>query len=281
MSSDTEGLTELEISSGCCWSLLYRGSDDFDEDADRENPTKNSAKRCVRADRLSKGAKLIASLNDTARIQRRLIYQLLLENSESAMNRYLLKEGVPAIYRPLVTSDACIETLVRGIFYKVCHVPQSVDLDREIAALSHSLRENSQHLIAYERVGIIQHFIHNKVEEAFGNQSLLPVGYMRNLLSVARLHLSLHDLLSKDEDHVLLLDELSATRALVEYFSPTETKLPSGKTYFPRWRVRHLRPLSHFYPELLRQKVVDLRNLDLGMSPQRFAELALNIYATK
>lgn len=267
--------------------MLESDSDEFDEYVDKARPTRNSAKNgvrdeeVIRADRLTKGARLIAGLTDATQIQRRLIYRLLLENSESAMSRYLFKEGVPAIYRSLVTSDDCIETLVRGILYKVCRIPRSADLDMEIAALSNSSRKDSQHLIAYERVGLIQLFVHNKVEAAFGNQSLLPVRHMRNLLSVARLHLSLHDLLSKDEDHVLLLDELSSARALVEYLSPTESILPSGKSFFPRWRVRHLRPLSHFYPMLLRQKVVDLRNLDLCMSPQRYTELALNIYATK
>ena len=141
MSSDTEGLTELEISSGCRWSMLDSDSDEFDGYLDKARPKRNSANNGVRdeavigADRLAKGARFIAGLTDTTQIQRRLIYQLLLENSESAMSRYLFKEDVPAIYQALVTSDDCIETLVRGILYKVCRIPRSVDLDMEIAAL--------------------------------------------------------------------------------------------------------------------------------------------------
>ena len=280
---DIEGLTETEIACGCRWSLLDWDGQEPDLRRDKAASVRKviSEEEAIRSDRLSKGAKLIAGLNGATQIQRRLIYQLMLENSEDAINRYLKKEGVPAIYQPLVTLDDCIETLIRGIFYKVCRMRRSADLDREIKALNNSLRENSQHLIAYERVGLIQHFIHRKVEKAFGNQSSLPVHHMRNLLSVARLHLSLHDLVSKDEAHALLLDDLSSARAAIEYFTPTETILPEGKTYYPRWRVRHLRPLSYFYQQFWRQRILDIKKLDLCMDPQRYAELALNIYATK
>jgi len=282
-------LTELELRSGV-YEIMFSTcddgpEDDFDKASLALKPARNHAKEGdeARGDRLKNGAKLIAGLADTMQIRRRLTYKLLLENSDAAMERYLWKEGVPASYRSLVISDDCIGTLVRGMFYKVCRMRRSAELDQEIIALCDSVRKNPQHLIAYDRVGLIQRFVHGKVDAKFGEgaKSRLPIKHMRNLLSVARLHLSLHDLHSMDEDHILHLDELSTARAHVEYVSPKVPELPSGKSFFPRWRVRHFRPLSYFYEKSLRQKVIDLRGIDLCMDCRIYADMALNIYAAK
>ena len=69
--------------------------------------------------------------------------------------------------------------------------------------------------------------------------------------------------------------------ANLEYFLPKETALPAGKIFFPKWRVRHLRPLSHFYMESIRKKITELEILSGNLSLEIYANEALKIYASE
>lgn len=293
MSSDTDSLrsflTETEIEAG------ITSLDQFDDDAESGDeddggsftnpPREKSEKRagCISAERVKIGAKLIGGLDCVKKIKRRLTNKLLQENTDYAIDRYLRREGVPAVYWNVVSSNDCIETLIFGILYKVCGMSSSMALNGEIAELCVSLKRNSARSIAYDRVGLIQRFVHSKVDSHFGEgaQSRLPVKHMRNLLSVARLHLNLHDINSGDEDYLLYMDGLSTAMSNLEYFLPKETALPEGKTLFPKWRVRHLRPLSHFYRESIREKITDLEALSGDISLSMYAAEALKIYASE
>lgn len=279
--------TELEISSGV-HRIFFRSQadDDLDDDdiAPQRKPARNSERidDGIDAERLKNGAKLIAGLDSAVLIKRRLIQKLMRDNIDYAIGRYLRKEGVPPIYSNIVDSKNCIETLISGILYKVCGMSSNMALNNEIAELCASLKENSARSVAYDRVGLIQRFVHDRVDGHFGvgAAARLPVKHMRNLLSVARLHLNLHDINSRDESYALYMDGLSTAMSNFEYFSPKETALPAGKTFFPKWRVRHLRPLSHFYQKTIRQKLSELDTLDDLMPAPRYAAEALQIYAT-
>ena len=292
MSSDSFDLrgclTELEISSGVGEILFGTGRDDDLDDGNgslAKGPTKNSKELGggVSAERLKSGAKLIASLDSVKQIKRRLTHKLVRENTDYAIGRYLRTEGVPAVYWDVVNSQDCIETLIRGIFYKVCRMSSSMALNSEIAELCDQLKKNTALATAYDRVGLIQRFVHSKVDNHFGEgaHSRLSVKHMRNLLSVARLHLNLHDINSIDEQYFLHMDRLSMAIANLEYFLPKETALPAGKLFFPKWRVRHLRPLTYFYEESIRKKLTELEALRGGLSLKRFADEALKIYASE
>ncbi|CAG9165234.1 hypothetical protein LMG23992_00378 [Cupriavidus laharis] len=232
---------------------------------------------------LKDAAKQIAGLDDKRIIRQRLVYKLMRDATDRAISRYFQCEGIPWDYRSIVESADCLETLIKGIFYKVCKIRRSEMLDEEVVALCEMHRRNDSLSIVYERVGQIQKFIHEKVDQFCGNgaRDALPVKHMRNLLAAARLHLHICDINTKDASYSVYLDELSKLVSEFEYFNPHIPELPAGKQVIPRWRVRHMKPLSHFYDKSTRRKLAELQALDEGLTADAFARAALEICAKK
>ena len=64
-----------------------------------------------------------------------------------------------------------------------------------------------------------------------------------------------------------------------EYFNPRVTELREGQHFIPRWRVRHIKPLSYFYTKSKRLKIARIYNLDEQLPLEEYSQAALEIYA--
>jgi hypothetical protein len=194
----------------------------------------------------------------------------------------LRRERIPAPYHALIRLDNCIAILVRGIFYKVATLPRTVALDAEIARLCASLKANEEMLIAYERVGVFQRFVHEKLHLHGdpGTVQRVRVEPMRCLLSAVRLHLNLVDLEARDPGYAVYMNEVSSARASLEYLSPSPPPIAvEGKRVYPRWRVRHLRPLSYFYRRKAQRRLSALLTLDIELAFDAYVEAACRAFA--
>lgn len=106
--------------------------------------------------------------------------------------------------------------------------------------------------IAYRRVGYIQSFIHGMAYDVLGSNGLqsLDKEATRKLLSLARLRYSVDELrFNGFSDISNLLRSYSEARdaiAVVDGYNRT-----SGK-FIRSWSLRHLRPLTDFFPYALR-----------------------------
>lgn len=240
-----------------------------------------SSREVRRASLLKEVAKLIAGLENKKQIKQRLICRVMRDNVDWAISRYFEYEAIPFDYLKIVRSGDCIETLIKGIFYKVCKIRRSDLLDIEVSELCEALKKNNSLSIVYDRVGIIQKFVHGKVDKFCGEgaHDLLPVKHMRNLLSVARLHLNISDIQSKDENYAVYMDSLSKLASDFEYFHPSNPTLLPGKRIIPKWRVRHLKPLSHFYRINACETIAELQGLSEKLPLEVFATKAFEIYA--
>ena len=78
----------------------------------------------------------------------------------------------------------------------------------------------------------------------------------------------------------IYMNELSTSTANYEYFNPRATEVQLGKQFIPRWRVRHIKPLSYFYSRRNRQKISDIYNIDEALPLETYSQAALEIYAT-
>ena len=204
------------------------------------------------------------------------------EETEAVIASYFLRERIPDPYHALIRLDDCMEILVRGIFYKVASLQRKAALDAEIARLCASLKANEEKLIAYERVGILQRFVHEKLRlhGDAGTVMRVRVEPMRCLLSMARLYLNLVDLRASDPGYALYINEVSSARASLEYLSPSPPPLAvEGKQVYPRWRVRHLRPLSYFYRRKARRRLSALLKLDIELELDEYIEAACTGFA--
>ncbi|MEJ8858634.1 hypothetical protein WKW79_28955 [Variovorax robiniae] len=284
--------TEIEhVGLGLARAILFGDYDGTDEDEERFDHAPPSAspiagaivsRPAVNAARLKEAARLVAGLTVKSSVRAKLVYHLMREETDSAIASYLQRERIPAAYHALIRLVDCIEILVRGIFYKVAALPRKVALDAEVARLCASLKANEEKLIVYDRVGVLQRFVHEKLR-LHGDDGIVErvrVEPMRCLLSVARLHLNLVDLEARDPGYAIYLNEVSSARASLEYLSPSPPPLAVvGKHVYTRWRVRHLRPLSYFYRRRGRGRLSVLLTLDIELAFDAYVEAACRGFA--
>jgi len=285
--------TELNyVGLGLARDILFGDYDGLDDDEESFGDDASSSASpivpaapsppAVDAARLKEAARIIAGLRVKSAVRAKLVRHLMREETDAAIASYLQRERIPIAYHAIVRLDDCIEILVRGIFYKVAALPRKAALDTEVARLCASLKANEEKLIAYERVGVLQRFVHEKLRlhGDAGTVGRVGVAPMRCLLSVARLHLNLLDLRARDAGYALYMNEVSNARASLEYLSPSPPPLSvEGKRVYPRWRVRHLRPLSYFYRRKARRRLSALLTLDIEMAFDAFVEAACRGFA--
>ncbi len=281
--------TEIEhVGLGLARAILFGGNDDeesFDDDAPPAVAPIAPAlpsRRAVDAARLKEAARIVAGLTVKSAVRAKLVHRLMREETDAAITSYLRRERIPIAYHALVRLDDCIEILVRGIFYKVAALPRKAALDAEVARLCASLKANEEKLIVYERVGVLQRFVHEKLRlhGNAGTGDRIRVEPMRCLLSVARLHLNLVDLEARDAGYAIYMNEASSARASLEYLSPSvPPPAVEGKRVYPRWRVRHLRPLSYFYRRKARRRLSALLALDIELAFDAYVEAACRGFA--
>jgi hypothetical protein len=283
--------TEIEhVGLGLARAILF-GDDDYDDEepVDDDAPPGASpiapappSPHAVDAARLKEAARIVAGLTVKSAVRAKLVHHLMREETDAAIAWYLRCERIPVAYHALIRLDDCIEILVRGILYKVAALPRKAALDAEVARLCAALKANEEKLIVYERVGVLQRFVHEKLRlhGDAGTGKRVRVEPMRCLLSVARLHLNLVDLEARDAGYAIYMNEASSARASLEYLSPSPPPpAVEGKRVYPRWRVRHLRPLSYFYRPKARRRLSALLALDIELAFDAYVEAACRGFA--
>jgi hypothetical protein len=231
--------------------------------------------------RFKEGAKLVAGISGNRTIKLALIHKVHQDSLDYAIVRYMTKEALPKYYAAILKSPNCIDSLVEGILYKICKIQPARNLTEQIGNLSTSLRSNPGRLTAYDRVTQIQQFIHRTVDQYLwaGAAGSIPVEPMKNALSAARLHLSILDVIDRRPGYVAHIDSLSSAILQLEYDEPRPSTAPLGKRSWPKWRVRHLQPLSYYFKQGRRTLLQALNNQDENVPPDQFVYDALILYA--
>lgn len=289
MSFDTwndGGLTPEEHEAGV-WSLLYgksRGYLDDEEDEDFDDKSAKVKKETMaleHSERYKRAVKLVGALSSNRDIKLELLRAVHHDSLRAAIGRYMAKEQLPKEYAALVERPECIQKLVEGIFYRVCKLKTDQALTDQIIVLSNAMRNNLNQLTAYDRVGLIQQFIHQHVDQnmGLGAARAIPVVPMKNALSAARLHLGVADLLHGSPAYILFMNSLSSAAMQHEYDEPRSSTASYGKRSWPRWRVRHMQPLSYFFQPTQRRLLLALEELNESLEKDQFMEKILQLYA--
>jgi len=291
---DDGGLTPLERATGL-WDIMY-GNDDGEcscgeceecvwrhhNDAAKQKIKLNERKTVLEnSARFKVAAKLVAGISGNREIKFALIQKVHHDSMDSAIVQYMANEALPAYYAAILKSPNCIGSLVEGVLYRVCKLKASQTLTEQIGSLSGSMRSNQSRITVYDRVTLMQQFIHQTVDHYLGVGAArsIPVPPMKNALSAARLHLGIFDVSDRRPGYVVYLDSLSAAALQLEYDEPRQSTAPFGKRSWPRWRVRHLRPLSYYFPQKRRALLQVLRSLDESTPAEQFVNKALLLYA--
>lgn len=281
------GLTPLERAAGL-WGIMY-GRDNGDCscgeceecEARQSASTAKRTKELENSSRFKVAVKLIAGISGNREIKLTLIQKVHRDGLDSAIVRYMAKEALPEYYAAILKSPNCIDRLVEGVLYRVCKLKASQTLTEQIGSLGSLMRSNPSRFTAYDRVTLMQQFIHQTVDRSLGVGAArsIPVPPMRYALSAARLHLGIYDVIDRRPGYVAYIESLSTATLQLEYDEPRQSTAPFGKQSWPRWRVRHLRPLSYYFPAERRALLQALRSLDEGTPADQFVNKALLLYA--
>lgn len=280
---DNNGLTPLERAAGV-GGLLSGGSrchyDQWECDLDHAHEPDERKKKIENSEKFKTAAKLVAGLNSNREIKLALIHKVYHDSLQSAIVRFMTKEKLPGYYASILKSSECIDRLVEGILYKVCKIEPTNTLADQIGNLSSSLRKNASRLTAYDRVTHVQQFIHCTVDQRFGVGAArsIPVVPMKNALCAARLHFNISDVIDRQPSYIEYIDTVSNASLQIEYDDPRPSTALSGKRSWPRWRVRHLRTLSYYFPQYHRATIQALKNLDENTPSEEFIHNAVLLY---
>lgn len=276
---DNTCLTPLERAAGVGFLLNGGSQCDVDQGGidffayDREI-------KFIDSEKFKAAAKLVAGLNSNREIKLALIHKVYHDSLQSAIVRFMTKEKLPGYYASILKSSECIDKLVEGILYKVCKIEPTNTLADQIDNLSSSLRKNSSRLTAYDRVTHVQQFIHCAVDQRFGEGAArsIPVVPMKNALCAARLHFNISDVIDHQPSYIEYIDTVSNASLQIEYDDPRPSTALSGKRSWPRWRVRHLRTLSYYFPTYHRATIQALKKLNDNVSSEKFIRNAVLLY---
>ncbi|MGV7209337.1 hypothetical protein ACLB1G_15940 [Oxalobacteraceae bacterium A2-2] len=281
------GLTPLERAAGL-WRIIYGRNNGECSCGVCEQCWKlldakitQKKKELESSARFKDAAKIVAGLSGNRETKLALLQRMHQESLDSAIVRYMAEEMLPDYYASILKSPNCIAKLMEGVIYKICKIRPEQSLTEQIGNLSSVLRRNPDGLTAYDRVTKIQRFIHFTVDQhlGMGAAQTIPIKPMKNALSAARLHLSILDVLDHRPGYVAYIDALSNAVMQLEYNEPRLSSAPIGKRSWPRWRVRHYRPLSYYFPQKRRAILEALKNLDEGCPWDEFVYEALLLYA--
>lgn len=289
-SNEIRGMfTENEISAGIVG--IYNGNyDDEDPGQTHQKSEKLEIERNrVRNSRKTLAIKAIAGAQTWVEIRQRIIKLLHRDQLEYAIARYAHHEALPLYHTAICKEIKCLEILIKGMLGKICGIELTSKLVTEIDKLCSNIRSNESKEIVYTRVSKIQRFIHQKNNLVYGENAhlTLPVHHMRNLLSTSRLHLSIVDIETKDNEYLEKIRALTAQAVNLEdcdagnrvksniYWENTL----SSKNYYPKWRVRHLRSIEHYFQKNVRDAVTVIESLDDDKPLSITRDNAVRIYS--
>lgn len=200
-------------------------------------------------------------------------------NIKAMVTRYAYRENLNNGYVWVAESDGGLYFLISNLFKKI-NIILCDDVKKSINNLIKNLYENDNENIVYNRVGLIQAFIHSEFVRCYDSSALEKVDNetMRSFLSACRLHLYLYDLKHKSEEYNLKQIELTQLAYNYEMSKVDKIKvLPSGKKFFPRWKAQHMKHLFYFNYSSRRTDFKILDAIDKTLSKREFLENVIEI----
>lgn len=260
--SDDDGWTEHEIAIGLP-SMMARGywpGDDPDDGNDISEVNSSSANQLSYAAiafqmELSKA---IYPLRNKTDVQTKTVRKLLQYGSNIAVWRYGQAESLPRRYQLLTRNVECITFLLHDFFLRVEKIALTLELNNRITFIVNELKKKDESKIAYQRIGELRQFICCEVDLAkgIGQSSLCDREEMRLLLSTARLHLCLNELLKHHTFDITSLQKRYISAVAIEAALPSSNPR-TGKKNIYRWRLRHFRSLLYYFPLEIRKVIMD------------------------
>ncbi|MFA0553875.1 hypothetical protein AB4538_23850 [Vibrio lentus] len=185
-------------------------------------------------------------------------FGILTSNLPYMANRYCRYENLSkdyaevAMQKNVLKDIAFVHATNLGINLTLKHIKKLDEIVMDIY-------NNTPRYSVYNRVGTLQHFLHECTLEQGKKIDCLDRDVMRKLLSLCRLHIAISDIRKKNID--LIMDELIKNNLDSNKNSLTPYVSKLNRQYITNWKQRHLRSLLHFCPLVERQILKGLINL--------------------
>jgi len=190
---------------------------------------------------------LISGQSSNVIIKNRILKYLYNAKLEENINKYAEKEGLTSVFIDMAKQKEGLLIVLKNFFIQDCNYIPSNSLVNTLKEFCAYIYKNEKNRIIYDRVSVVQKFIHNKVQEISGRDKHLNLDKckMKNVLSAVRLHLEIYDFRYKDIDKLLKQNLVTYEKANIEYNNPARPNLLPNQKYVPLWRVKgdHLSPL--------------------------------------
>jgi len=193
-------------------------------------------------------ANIIYGMDDNLKIQNKVLKKLLNYNLDSYIYNYCKEEMLSIDYSQIAKNEKCLEIIIKGFFKGSRNYRLTTDLVEDIFDITNEVYINIDLDIVYYRVAKIQNFIHNKVNEidGIGSENKLNRKLMKDLLSVARLHLNINDIKSHNTKSVIGMINKSDKYSYDESHIIEKFELPDGAKYIPNLKSKGMKHLITF-----------------------------------
>lgn len=153
--------------------------------------------------------KQLTICKNNVQIKNKVIQLVIKHYINEIIIHYQKYEFLPLEYINLAKEKNCLDTLLKSFLKNELKISLSKLIIDEIEVLLKILYESDK--IVYDRVSMLQKFIHNKTNEINGINAFLALDAikMRQLLSTARLHLNIYDLTNSDYNDLAKIIEQS------------------------------------------------------------------------
>jgi len=217
--------------------------------------------------------KIISGLNNNTEIKNKVIKKILLNSLDKMIANYMQKEALPSEFVKVSKQKNGLEILIKYFFKNNGGYILTKELIDEINIFLNDIYENDKLDIVYERVGKIQKFIHQKIDDKYGYGAHLNLDTkkMKNILSASRLHLNIFDIKNYNMNTLIQLIEESKKNSFKAYMS-------SNKFYYPMWKARGMKSLIYFLEPYIQDKIYNIYYLDKGLNTKIFKNKILEIY---
>lgn len=222
--------------------------------------------------------KLIAGLNTQATIKEKTIEKLFKNNLDYMIFTYANQESLPYDYVYLSKQKECLQILIKGILKENGYILDS-NIISEINQFIKQIYTNTDMLIVYDRVGLIQKFIHNKVDEQNGIDAHLELSsiLMKYTLSTARLHINLQDIQKiKSLKSLIKKSEQASNYEKMHPFKIIPNDLDNR--FINHKRTRDFKSLIDFAYFNISKKILDISELDEKSPIEIFKQEVIRIY---
>lgn len=226
--------------------------------------------------------KAVSHLKSVEQIQNKLLKKLIDLNLSVMIRSYSRNEKLPEEHVRAARQPRALPILLKGFFKAHLYSELDVRILDSVETLCEKIYRNDELDIVYDRVSLLQRFVHDLIDEEIGDgqRFSLPVKPMRHLLSAARLHLNIVDFKHQSPQTLLSILKLSKQASDEErVLKRGAISIPRGRRYILNWRVLHLDSIMQYQSIEVGNRLYGLMLISKDQDVQIFRDLAVDIYS--